>query len=113
MLQSDPRLDSESEEEDSSPQQRSIGPRGGSSKVPTLVPAPSHDDLDSTSSASASEDAELLGEVQEDQHLDRHFPIDIFPRVLLKAYVILEVKTTSEKQSVLVATAAKFKVIVS
>lgn len=51
------------------------------------------------------------GEVQKDQHLGRLFPIDILPRVLLKASVILGVNTTPEKQSGVVTTAAKSRVI--
>lgn len=63
----------------------------GSSKI--------YDDLESASSDSAEVIQRLgeEGEVQE-QHLDHLFPIDIFPRVLLKATAILGVNVTSRSR---------------
>lgn len=67
----------------------------------SLAHSKTYDDLESASSASA-EEIELSvdeGKVQDEQHLDWLFPMDIFLRVLLKATAILGVKATSEERS--------------
>lgn len=85
MLQPDPISDVESEDGSPPPTKRSKSKRGcskGFSKGFSLMPFKMYDDLDLASSASAEniELSEEEGEIQDEQHMDQLFPMDIFPR---------------------------------